>query len=392
MATTKAPASETEQTGETPVPAGRPLSRAVIWLGLVAGTAVTVLAVVHGIRIPRLQIVLSVLATWGLLMVLGVTVAELARRHHRTAARWGWEHGRRGALFAGRHSWRGARAAGWFGRARSAELADWAQDRWQRRRQPGLAEPGGPDASPAHPDGDAAPAPADQSGPGPAQAAGFPPMDQATEDRIKRQVCELYAGDQLQPDEVILRDDGSVVIDRRRRYPGATPLVAGTWRRPATEPPGTGPGARTHPTEGTSPMPDTIVTDDSVPAAPAAGRLRTGGGPVSIAWKQVVADTSDYEPEDDGHLLAWMASEVRAMGAYAEALTEVYETCVNSLGLDPVAMRATHDVADAAADAASAMAAARAKFAGHYSEVREFAASGGLLPFDGRWITGDGGE
>ena len=68
------------------------------------------------------------------------------------------------------------------------------------------------------------------------------------------------------------------------------------------------------------------------------------------------------------------------MSAYAEAMTEVYETCVSTVGLDPVAMKATHDVADAAADAASAMAAARAKFASHYSEVREFAASGGLLP------------
>ena len=103
-----------------------------------------------------------------------------------------------------------------------------------------------------------------------------------------------------------------------------------------------------------------------------------------------MADTSEFEPEDDGHLLAWMAAEVNGMSAYAEAMTEVYETCVSTVGLDPVAMKATHDVADAAADAASAMAAARAKFASHYSEVREFAANGGLLPFDGRWITGDG--
>ena len=103
-----------------------------------------------------------------------------------------------------------------------------------------------------------------------------------------------------------------------------------------------------------------------------------------------MADTSEFEPEDDGHLLGWMAAEVNGMSAYAEAMTEVYETCVSTVGLDPVAMKATHDVADAAADAASAMAAARAKFASHYGEVREFAASGGLLPFDGRWITGDG--
>ena len=144
-------------------------------------------------------------------------------------------------------------------------------------------------------------------------------------------------------------------------------------------------------------MADTKVTDDSTKGwddpLPGPGTPRTRrptGASYSAAWKQVVADTSEFEPEDDGHLLGWMAAEVNGMSAYAEAMTEVYETCVNTVGLDPVAMKATHDVADAAADAASAMAAARAKFASHYSEVREFAASGGLLPYDGRWITGDG--
>ena len=39
------------------------LSRAVIWTGLALGTAVTVLAVMNGIRVPRLETVLSVLAT-----------------------------------------------------------------------------------------------------------------------------------------------------------------------------------------------------------------------------------------------------------------------------------------------------------------------------------------
>jgi hypothetical protein len=81
-----------------------------------------------------------------------------------------------------------------------------------------------------------------------------------------------------------------------------------------------------------------------------------------------------------------MASEVNGMSAYAEALTEVYETGVSSVGLDPVSLAALHDTADAA----QAMATARQKFAAHYAEVREFAAAGGLLPHDGRWITGDG--
>ena len=115
-----------------------------------------------------------------------------------------------------------------------------------------------------------------------------------------------------------------------------------------------------------------------------------GGGGCSPAWKALTAETADFEPEDDGHLMAWMASEVNGMSAYAEAITDVYETAVSGVGLDPVSMAALHDYADAAAEAAQAMAAARQKFASHYQEVREFAAAGGLLPHDGRWITGEG--
>jgi uncharacterized protein YfaT (DUF1175 family) len=120
-----------------------------------------------------------------------------------------------------------------------------------------------------------------------------------------------------------------------------------------------------------------------------AGRP-VGGGGCSPAWKTLTAETGDFEPEDDGHLMAWMAAEVNGMSGYAEAITDVYETGVSGVGLDPVSLAALHDYADAAADAAQAMAYARQKFAAHYAEVREFAAAGGLLPHDGRWITGEG--
>jgi hypothetical protein len=36
------------------------------------------------------------------------------------------------------------------------------------------------------------------------------------------------------------------------------------------------------------------------------------------------------------------------------------------------------------------MAAARHRFADHYELPREFAGNGGLMPHDGRWVTGDG--
>ena len=66
----------------TATPARTLVSRAVIWAGLAVGTCLTVLAVMHGIRVPRLEVVLSVLATWALLTVLAVAAVALLRRHH----------------------------------------------------------------------------------------------------------------------------------------------------------------------------------------------------------------------------------------------------------------------------------------------------------------------
>jgi hypothetical protein len=315
----KAPAGKAP-TGSAPAPRAL-IGRAVIWAGLAAGTAATVLAVMHGIRIPGLQVVLSVILTWLLLIVVAVTVAELLRRHHRAAARHAWRHGKRGALFAGRHTRRGAGAAGGY-------LTRKAAVRWQARQQ--------------------APRPVGQQAGRPVGADGRPIPD-----------GERY-GTMGDPDvQRALRD-------------GIKPVPP-----PRTPPP---PPPPPPPPERKTTMAHTTIVGDG----------NAGGGTFSGAWRQVIADTAEFEPEDDGHLLAWMAAEVNGMSAYAEALTEVYETCVNTVGLDPVAMNATHDVADAAAEAASAMAGARSKFASHYGEVREFAANGGLLPFDGRWITGDG--
>ncbi|MGA2826520.1 MAG: hypothetical protein ABSF03_10390 [Streptosporangiaceae bacterium] len=85
------------KTADRDTPATRTpfLGRAVIWIGLALGTAATVLAVMRGIRIPRLEVVLSVSLMWVLLIIVAVTVAELLRRHHRTAARHAWRHGKR---------------------------------------------------------------------------------------------------------------------------------------------------------------------------------------------------------------------------------------------------------------------------------------------------------
>ena len=331
---------------------GTVTSRPVLFAGLAAGTAITVLAVWDGLRVnvpgvpSILGVVLGVLILWALFAAAGAVLAEVTRRHHRAALRHGWRHGKRGAHAVYRGAARRSRP--WRTRALGALRA-----RWDARR-------GAPEES----------SEGEQSDP-------VLPVLMTVRSKSGR-VLNPFTDSPVTTITVWDQED----LNRRLTAAAQDPDIEITTR-PAPPPESTPP-----PTEGT-----TTMTETPVPAAPAphgGRRVLTIGGAVPGEWKNLVAITADFEPEDDAHLLAWMASEVNGMSGYAEALTEVYETGIGSLGLDPVSLAALHDTADAAAEAAQAMAAARQKFAAHYQEVREFAAAGGLLPHNGRWITGDG--
>lgn len=54
-------------------------------------------------------------------------------------------------------------------------------------------------------------------------------QDEAAKQRIREQVARDFAKDNLTPDEVVLTDDGEIVIDRRKTKPWATPFAVGTW-------------------------------------------------------------------------------------------------------------------------------------------------------------------
>jgi hypothetical protein len=160
-------------------------------------------------------------------------------------------------------------------------------------------------------------------------------------------------------------------------------------------PPGGGPGRTVAiylngkpSTEGTSSMPASpsrIKTEHR--ARRAAAR---SGGTVPAEWGPVIAAAADFEPENDGELLEWMSRQVTGLSGWAEALVDFYEHATSVIGIDPAASAMLHDVADAAAQAAETMGAAKAKFTEHYELPREFAANGGLMTHDGRWVTGEG--
>jgi hypothetical protein len=262
----------------------------------------------------------------------------------------------------------------------------------------------------------------------------LPVLDPAVNEEVRRQACEWARarGVDLEPGEVIAGADGSVTIDQRLASrspdPSAMPITdILRWARDGSGPAGvavfsvaTGRPV-TSPAGGTVPPADTEnqhggteMSTGTYNAAeqqarqdlqagrqpliplgtlPQQGRrtARTATAPEpNGVWKSVISSTHGFEPENDGHLLGWMAGEAGGMSGYAEEIADVYETAVCTIGLDPVAMAALHDYADAAATAAEAMARARQRFADHYSEVRAFTANGGVLPYNGRWMTGEG--
>lgn len=325
------------------------VSRAVIWTGIVLGTCLTILAMWNGVRlrVPDLQSIigaaLGAVIVWVLFMAVAAVLSELTVRHHRAVLAHGWRHGKRGGRAAARHAGAAYRGAANRSRPWRTRIGTAMQTRWAAR----AAEPllFRRKASPDDP------------------STEGPEPDERSPD-AQRPTRRVDGEPETEADTRFfdLRESGYTGPIDQDGYPADT---------------------------GGTDMTDTTSGPDARPRTRRPGGS-TGGGGCSPAWKALTAETGDFEPEDDGHLMSWMAGEVNGMSAYAEAITDVYETAVSGVGLDPVSMAALHDYADAAAEAAQAMAAARQKFASHYQEVREFAAAGGLLPHDGRWITGEG--
>lgn len=358
------------------------MRRAVLFTGIALGTCLVTLAYMDGARpavpgMPHwLGIAVGAVLAWLACGALAASLAELARRHHKTLARHAARHGKRGAIAAARTAGKGSRSA-------TSRLTAWAGRRWAARRPVsggmGWATPEATRERLAQ--RDAVPPPGLAPGrtrswwqlAGGHDVVAEPGLSDAQRGRDangQENVCAA-CGHPGTP------GDPLVIAQGFRVHTSETTDPRSGYYDPASAPAPAAPAQN-----GEQPM--------TTPTTPASAGTASAKANAPAAWKALAANTADFEPEDDGDLLEWMASEVAGMAAYSEALIAVYEACVDSIGLDPVAMSAVHDTADAAADAATSMAYARQKFAAHYAEVREFASNGGLLPFDGRWIKGEG--
>ncbi|WP_160330350.1 hypothetical protein [Sphaerimonospora mesophila] len=50
-----------------------------------------------------------------------------------------------------------------------------------------------------------------------------------TKQEIREMVAARFAADDVRPGEVVLKDNGDIVIDRRKTIRGAEPFVVGKW-------------------------------------------------------------------------------------------------------------------------------------------------------------------
>ena len=101
------------------------------------------------------------------------------------------------------------------------------------------------------------------------------------------------------------------------------------------------------------------------------------------------ARVANFEPESDGDLIAFMRGVAAGMHGQAEALEQLAEHLVSGLGVDPAAVQGITEYAQAVTECAALMARANAQFQQVYQGVRETVANGTVLPYQGRWITGE---
>ncbi len=125
----------------------------------------------------------------------------------------------------------------------------------------------------------------------------------------------------------------------------------------------------------------------TTPDPAATGTLTAGLAP-PLDWAVSVDRVAGFQPEDDAALVAFMAGETAGMLAYAEAMVQARENCVNDVGLDPSAVEGLTTYSDHVSEAADRMAEAHRQFLAVYGEVLALAANGVVMPHNGRWFTG----
>jgi hypothetical protein len=162
---------------------------------------------------------------------------------------------------------------------------------------------------------------------------------------------------------------------RRQPLPDPPPVTVLPPPRPA--PP--------RPTPSRAPAP---VIEDG-PGDGLGPLLTAALAPIPPDHASVQARIAGYEPENDAALTAFMQGEAAAMAGYGEAWHAHVENLLQAVGLDPAAVQGALELGSVLADTATDVHLALRRFITVYLEVLKFAADGGILPHDGRWLSGE---
>ncbi|MFI6510167.1 hypothetical protein ACIBCT_21390 [Streptosporangium sp. NPDC050855] len=131
-----------------------------------------------------------------------------------------------------------------------------------------------------------------------------------------------------------------------------------------------------------------MTATDHETAAPAV----TSSIAIPGDWAALIGRVAEFQPADDVELIDWMKGETAGVLGYADAADTVRETCVTVVGLDPTSVTGITAYSEHAAEGAARMSEALRTFLTVYAEVQELVASGVVLPYNGRFMTGGGAD
>jgi hypothetical protein len=124
----------------------------------------------------------------------------------------------------------------------------------------------------------------------------------------------------------------------------------------------------------------------SRPAPAAAGG--PGGAPVPPLWLALIEAVASFEPEDWEEHMDFFAGNAAGIAGLAEAFRLNADTQLNVIGLDPVAVHASLDMADAVGECAYDVAAVQKVNVTLYQEILNALDGGLVLPHNARQFLG----
>jgi hypothetical protein len=174
----------------------------------------------------------------------------------------------------------------------------------------------------------------------------LPGLNPATIAAIKAQIVAEYAADNVTEDEVIVKPDGEIVLDRRRKSPWAKPMTIAKWT-PTAPDPSSGPATTTAPTSGAE------------------------GSTTTVARFGISLEP----PTNDAEFLATLIDIGDAMKAVAEEIEGWAET-ITGMGLPSSVTTPLHAIPEGITEAAQGAGRAAAAFEDEFEDAREVASRG----------------